>query len=186
MKILNIPVEFFKALEGCPPEYRLLWVSWLTKPDLLFLPTFSENQILKEIPLKKVKECYEAGIKHLHKGFISKPESVSIETILEIVNYLNKVAGTEYSYKSKQTQELISARIKEGYSKKHFFVVIDKKVSEWKNTEMAIYIRPITLFSASKFESYLNQLNNGKQQHKNSGIQKLSDAVSKAKSKLFD
>jgi hypothetical protein len=34
--------------------------------------------------------------------------------------------------------------------------VIDNKVSEWKNTEMAKFIRPETLFG-TKFESYLNQ-----------------------------
>ena len=35
--------------------------------------------------------------------------------------------------------------------------VIDTKTAEWKGTDMEQYLRPETLFSASKFEGYLNQ-----------------------------
>ena len=35
--------------------------------------------------------------------------------------------------------------------------MIDKKVKEWKGTEMATFIRPSTLFAPSHFEEYLNQ-----------------------------
>ncbi|NCB45345.1 MAG: hypothetical protein EOM59_22360, partial [Clostridia bacterium] len=35
--------------------------------------------------------------------------------------------------------------------------VIDKKCAQWKGTDMDKYLRPSTLFNASKFEGYLNE-----------------------------
>ena len=58
--------------------------------------------------------------------------------------------------KVKQTKAKIDARLNEGYTLDDFIVVIEKKVFEWKNTDMEKYLRPETLFG-SKFESYLNQ-----------------------------
>ena len=78
--------------------------------------------------------------------------------IKEIIEYLNLQIGTKYSYKNKKTQSLINARFKENkeYTVDDFFLVIDKKVKEWKGTEMEKYLRPETLFG-TKFENYLNQ-----------------------------
>ena len=39
----------------------------------------------------------------------------------------------------------------------NFFTVIDNKVSSWKGTEWEKYLRPETLFCASKFQGYLNE-----------------------------
>ena len=83
----------------------------------------------------------------------------------EAVEYLNLKAGTKYKYNSKNTTKHIQARIKEGYTLEDFKIVIDKKCSEWLNTDMEKYLCPETLFG-SKFEKYLNQ----KIIHKNIGI----------------
>ncbi|MCY9512378.1 conserved phage C-terminal domain-containing protein [Paenibacillus larvae] len=74
----------------------------------------------------------------------------------EIIDYLNSKAGTKYRVNTKATQRHISARWKEGYKLDDFKTVIDKKVQEWKGTQMEQYLRPETLFG-TKFESYLNQ-----------------------------
>ena len=75
----------------------------------------------------------------------------------EIVDYLNKLAGTNYRSSSKKTQQLIKARINEGYTLDDFKVVIEKKTREWINdNKMKGYLRPETLFGI-KFEGYLNQ-----------------------------
>ena len=75
----------------------------------------------------------------------------------EIVNYLNNSAGTNYRASSKKTQQLIRARINEGYTLEDFKVVIEKKTREWINdNKMKAYLRPETLFG-TKFEGYLNQ-----------------------------
>lgn len=75
----------------------------------------------------------------------------------EIVDYLNNSAGTNYRASSKKTQQLIKARINEGYTLEDFRVVIEKKTREWINdNKMKGYLRPETLFG-TKFEGYLNQ-----------------------------
>ena len=75
----------------------------------------------------------------------------------EITDYLNKSAGTNYRASSKKTQQLIRARINEGFTIEDFKVVIDKKTREWINdNKMKAYLRPETLFG-TKFEGYLNQ-----------------------------
>jgi hypothetical protein len=73
----------------------------------------------------------------------------------------------------------------EGFTKQDFFKVIDNKVAQWYGTEQQQYLRPITLFSKSKFESYLNQPINGTKKP-NSNYQATRNAISQAKSKLFD
>lgn len=76
---------------------------------------------------------------------------------IEIIKYLNEKANKEYRHSSKANARLIDARLKEGYSVDDFKKVIDTKTAEWKGTDMEQYLRPETLFSASKFEGYLNQ-----------------------------
>ena len=81
-----------------------------------------------------------------------------LDNIKEIVGYLNAKLGTRYLPANEKTQRLITARFNENrkYTVADFKEVIDKKVKEWKGTEMEKYLRPETLFG-TKFESYLNQ-----------------------------
>lgn len=75
----------------------------------------------------------------------------------EIIDYLNNRLGTQYKYKSVQTQKLIKSRLEEGFTVADFKTVIDKKYIEWyKDEKMRQYLRPVTLFG-TKFEGYLNQ-----------------------------
>lgn len=74
----------------------------------------------------------------------------------EIISYLNAKAGTAFRDKSRDTRGHIRARFDDGFTLQDFKTVIDKKVAEWKGTDMAKYLRPATLFG-SKFEGYLNQ-----------------------------
>ena len=83
----------------------------------------------------------------------------------DIIDYLNQKAGTHYRYSSADTRKHIKARFNDGYSLDDFKTVIDKKVSEWKGTDMEKYIRPATLLG-SKFESYLNQIEPQKSKRK--------------------
>lgn len=80
----------------------------------------------------------------------------NIDTIKDIINYLNDKCGTNYRHNSGATQRYIKARLKEGYTLENFKVVIDKKSDEWIGTEWEKYLRPETLFG-SKFAGYLNQ-----------------------------
>ena len=51
----------------------------------------------------------------------------------------------------------INARIKE-YGHAALLRVVDAKALEWQGTDMAKYLRPATLFNASKCASYVGQL----------------------------
>lgn len=94
----------------------------------------------------------------------------------DAVEYLNSKAGTKYKSSSKNTTKHIQARIREGYTLEDFKTVIDKKCSEWLNTDMEKYLCPETLFG-SKFEKYLNQ----KIIHKSIGILASTQETKKIK-----
>lgn len=71
------------------------------------------------------------------------------------IAYLNQILNKNYKFVDKNTK-LVNARLKEGYTIDDFKAVIDKKVAEWQNGDMAKYLRPETLFG-TKFDGYLNQ-----------------------------
>jgi uncharacterized phage protein (TIGR02220 family) len=79
-----------------------------------------------------------------------------------IINYLNEKTGKKLSPSGKHTQELINARIEEGFTPEDFFKVIDNKCAEWNKEpeqgkqDMRQYLQPSTLFSITHFEEYLN------------------------------
>ena len=75
----------------------------------------------------------------------------------EIIDYLNSKVGSSFRSSSKNTQSLIKARFKEGFTLQDFKDVIDIKSNQWlRNSKMEGYLRPKTLFS-SNFEGYLNE-----------------------------
>ncbi len=76
----------------------------------------------------------------------------------DIVRHLNERTGSAYRASSKRTRQLIHARWQEGYRQEDFERVIDTMAAEWgSDPKMSAYLRPETLFSASKFEGYLNR-----------------------------
>ena len=77
-------------------------------------------------------------------------------TAKRVLDYLNEKAGTGFK-PVESNLKFIVARLKD-YSENDLKAVIDKKVKEWKGTKMQAYLRPETLFNATKFESYKNGL----------------------------
>ena len=75
-----------------------------------------------------------------------------------VIDYLNIKANTSYRVNTKNTQSLINARTKEGFTVEDFKKVIDSKSKEWLGTDFEKYLRPATLFGG-KFENYLNEAN---------------------------
>ncbi|WP_019123605.1 conserved phage C-terminal domain-containing protein [Brevibacillus massiliensis] len=95
-----------------------------------------------ETPQKKVKE--------------KKVKETNIYE--QIIGYLNKKTGKNYSAKSEANKKLINGRLSEGRTIDDFYYVIDVKCSHWLEDEkMCEYLRPSTLFRPSKFDEYLNQ-----------------------------
>lgn len=81
----------------------------------------------------------------------------SSESVKEVLVHLNQMAGTSYRPVDSNLR-LIEARLKEGATVADMKRVIDAKCAEWKGGDMEKYLRPQTLFNASKFEQYLGAL----------------------------
>lgn len=91
----------------------------------------------------------------------------------EIVDYLNEKAGKSFKV-TERTKTFIHARINEGYLLRDFQTVIERKVAEWKGTEMDQFLRPETLFG-TKFESYLNQKSTVSKRAKSTGFSNFEE-----------
>lgn len=74
----------------------------------------------------------------------------------EILDYLNEKAGTRFRPVDSNLK-YINARLKD-YAADDLKRVIDLKVKDWKGTQWQQYLRPETLFNATKFETYANGL----------------------------
>jgi len=74
----------------------------------------------------------------------------------DIISHLNGLLDTHYRHTSQKTQSYIKARWNEGYRLDDFMRVHEIKHAEWKDSHMAQFLRPETLYG-NKFESYLNQ-----------------------------
>lgn len=79
----------------------------------------------------------------------------------EIIEDLNSKTGKKYRSTSKATQVLIRAIWVEGFRLEDFEKVHTHQLDKWKDDpKMSEYLRPATLYSASKFEGYLNNPSN--------------------------
>lgn len=95
----------------------------------------------------------------------------------EIIDYLNEKAKTRYTA-CKSNTKFIAARLKE-YSLEDLKSVIDCKCKEWKGTNMEMYLRPETLFNATKFESYYNQALLEKDKQADCKVKEVSNGIFK-------
>ena len=133
---------------------------------------------LEEFPTDKslsVQEVISAANKYLL-------ESDDDINAIRVIEYLNSQAGTTFSTKTKKTIQLVNARFKEGFTFVDFKIVIDKKVKQWLSTEQAVYLRPITLFNATKFETYLNEtvITKNAKNGKSTKLEQIKSEVTKA------
>lgn len=99
------------------------------------------------------------------KAFMSgKPDPVSLTShdlqsqALEILDFLNAKTGRRYRAVDTNLK-LIKARLMSGVTVMDCRQVVAKKTREWRKDEkMSTYLRPATLFNASKFEQYFGEL----------------------------
>lgn len=125
-----------------------------------------EREIEKERELDKEKE-YNVEQSTTEYTFPSWLESEYVEQVKKgnpknfdyriPIAYLNQKTNSNYKFVDSNTN-LVKSRLKDKYTLNDFKIVIDKKTAEWgKDASWSKYLRPSTLFNASKFESYLNQ-----------------------------
>lgn len=73
-----------------------------------------------------------------------------------VIDYLNEKTGKHFKH-TNTNKGLVMARQHDGFSAEDMQKVIDHQCKLWlNNKDMAQYLRPSTLFRASKFEGYLN------------------------------
>ena len=83
--------------------------------------------------------------------------SDAVITILEDLNKRTK-SKKGLSALAKSNQNLIKARMSEGFTVEKFITVNEKKVKQWlHDPEMSKYLRPATLYG-NKFDGYLNEV----------------------------
>lgn len=121
-------------------------VSERTNNTLDYPKTTTKNNIKDIVELEKTAP----NIDHA-------PLNKNDEMIKEIIEYLNHVTNSKYRYKTASTKKMLNARINEGYTLADFKRVIDVKSSQWLNSDMEKFLRPSTLFNASKFDNYANE-----------------------------
>lgn len=75
-----------------------------------------------------------------------------------LIDYLNRVTGKNFRA-VESNLKLLRARIEEGHSKEDIIAVIDRQNLCWpQGDKMRQYMRPETLFNATKFNQYAGEL----------------------------
>ena len=118
---------------------------------------FNNNATNKTEELQQVKDT-EQQQSNNNLTTLSKKKKKDNNIYSLVIDYLNIKANTSYRINTKNTQSLINARVREGFTIEDFKKVIDSKSGEWLNTDFEKYLRPATLFGG-KFENYLNEAN---------------------------
>lgn len=94
------------------------------------------------------------NVSQLHKARNKKHR----ESAIKVIAFLNEKARRNYQ-NSESNMRLIIARLKEGATEMQCRQVIAKKTREWYSDEkMNEYLRPATLFNATKFSQYVGEL----------------------------
>lgn len=101
---------------------------------------------------KEIKVVKEKVAENKRVG-LTKEEEALIKSILD---HLNTTASKRFR-RTPTFSKLILARHKEGYNLEDFIHVINVKCSQWLNTDFDKYLRPSTLFNATKFSEYVSE-----------------------------
>ncbi len=159
------------------PELPFLQAFYEKYHHAFFLNEVRKNRYFDEAPLKpllsqeqkqeqeqeqKKKKDMLGNSKIPSVDFLSsrkEPKKISLKLqAIKILNFLNEKTGRAYRLVSTNLK-LIEARLQSGATECDCFQVIAKKTREWKgNAKMAEYLRPATLFNATKFEQYMGEL----------------------------
>ncbi|MCH7724603.1 MAG: conserved phage C-terminal domain-containing protein [Bacteroidetes bacterium] len=136
--------ELKMILKKINSGYQIEWVAESIEKRRTYSESRRKNRTGKK---RNISKTYDPHMEN-------ESENVN-EIIIEIVKHLNQKTKNNYSYHSRNIQQLIMDRMEEKFTLKDFIKVIDNKCVEWLNTENAKWLRPETLFSVEHFDSYL-------------------------------
>ena len=128
-------------------------ISSLAKKNLISVSLiYKEN---KEVD-KRIIRCVSYGNKEVKviEKVNHKPIKTTSPLAKAVIDYLNLKAEKNFRDAPSSTK-IIIARENEGYVLEDFMRVIDTKCNQWLNTEWDRFLRPSTLFNATKFQEYL-------------------------------
>jgi uncharacterized phage protein (TIGR02220 family) len=129
-------------------------VSSLSKKGLIDVTLLYKDN--KEVD-KRIIRCKKYGNKEIKviekEKSKAKIPSMSVDFVSEIVDYLNEKANRRLRV-GYPIKKLVNARVSEGYNLDDFKHVIDVKCSQWLGTDFEKFLRPSTLFNATRFTEY--------------------------------
>jgi uncharacterized phage protein (TIGR02220 family) len=73
-----------------------------------------------------------------------------------IIDYLNEKTNKKFK-PVESNLKFIRGRLNDGYTEEDLKRVVDIQVKEWLGGDMEKYLRPETLFNATKFQTYVNK-----------------------------
>lgn len=142
------------------------------KAAVKIVSSLPKSHLLQEFKgiLKSIIEGLQEGLMkgHLEAFLYSAPVTASVKETdpgekdeipyKEIIEDLNQKSGKNYKHTTKDVQALIIARMSEGFTFEDFQKVHDNMTAKWKgDPKMDRFLRPATLYQASKFQGYLNE-----------------------------
>jgi uncharacterized phage protein (TIGR02220 family) len=90
---------------------------------------------------------------------VKSVKSAAKEAAKRIIEYLNARAGTKYQCTDSNLKFPIARMLTDHVTESDIKAVIDAKCKEWLgNPDLRKYLRPETLFNATKFSQYFGQL----------------------------
>lgn len=103
-----------------------------------------------------------------------------VDFIDRAVGIINETTSANFKPTTPKTKSLLTALFRAGYSISDVETVIKHKYDDWHNDpKMRKYLRPMTLFNMTKFESYLNDAQNAKTYHALNGQNGIGDMYAK-------
>lgn len=115
-------------------------------------PMLDEGTLLNTNPLS----TNQLNTNNTKDTLSGKPDLTWVVAV-RVISHLNEKTGRHFR-DTPTNRRLIMSRVKEGFTEADCMQVIDNKVADWKNdSKYSQYLRPATLFNASKFEGYLNE-----------------------------
>jgi uncharacterized phage protein (TIGR02220 family) len=179
-------VDFSRVLDalatrGFVVKYRV------NDEDFGFIPTFRKHQVINnresassipepdENSIESVSSTREARVSDASSTRLKQDQgewkgngremeeegkedmSGKPDDVREVLDFLNAKTNSGYRLVASNIEK-ISSRLKEGATVDEMKQVIARKCAEWMGTTMEKYLRPETLFNATKYNQYVGQL----------------------------
>lgn len=148
------------------PETKLVLIVLSTRSSL---DNFGLSELQKEtsLPVNKLKKVLKENTFDFCRDWVNKVYKTKLSDAklfnndcLNVLLYLNSKAKTNFR-NTDSNLRFIKARMESGATYEEMCRVIDNQVEAWAETPMEKYLRPETLFNATKFETYYNSIKSG-------------------------